>query len=146
VANESVERRAGVRVDVCGLGDRFRCRILPGEEVRLVDVSAGGLLVETQLPLAPGRVISLQVAGRICSEEALPAGRSRGMASPCTVAGRVIRCAVTALSAMRGPLFRAGIAILDRDGVPQTLWSQARPIGIDFGFTAAARLPGVTHE
>lgn len=99
---EEDERRGAVRVEVKGLEPGVWCRILPGLEATLVNVSHAGVLVETRWPLAPGRVICLQVAG--------------DRAAYRNVHGRVIRCAVQTLCATRGPVFRAAISVSGSSG------------------------------
>ena len=54
-------------------------RVRPGDHARLVDVSAGGALVETSQRLLPGSTVELQVE----------TGTERA-----SVPGRVLRCAV----------------------------------------------------
>ncbi len=54
-------------------------RVCPGDHARLVDVSAGGALVETSQRLLPGSSVELQVE----------TGTERA-----SVRGRVLRCAV----------------------------------------------------
>jgi hypothetical protein len=99
----SEERRVAVRVDASVLDRGVRCRVLPGQEARLVNLSSYGLLVDTPRPLAPGREVCLQVA------EPLAACR--------TVQGRVIRCAIVALGAQGDPVFRSGIALPESHGL-----------------------------
>lgn len=60
----------------------MRARMRPGYEVVLVDVSAGGALVETARRLLPGSFIELHLASA-----------ARAM----SVRGRVIRCTVSRL-------------------------------------------------
>jgi hypothetical protein len=81
---ERSERRRTRRrqsVDEHGI---VRARVRPGYEVVLVDVSAGGALVETARRLFPGSLIELQLSS---------AARSA------SVRGRVIRCTVSRVKA-----------------------------------------------
>ena len=75
-----------------------RARVRPGHEVALVDVSAGGALVESVHRLLPGTPIELHLAS---------VGRS------ISVRGRVLRCAVAALEAT-GVWYRGAIGF-DRE-------------------------------
>ncbi len=61
-----------------------RVRLRPGQDVTLVDVSAGGALIETERRLLPGSRVDLHLCG---------AARS------VTIRGRVLRCAVASLGA-----------------------------------------------
>lgn len=72
-------------------------RVRPGLDVALVDVSAGGALVETVHRLLPGSAIELQ----------LDAGDKRA-----AVRGRVLRCAVARLRA--GAVWYRGAIGFDR--------------------------------
>lgn len=84
-------------------------RIRPGSDASVVDVSAGGALLETLHRLLPGTAIELQLA----SDNRRTAVR-----------GRVTRCAVACLSAA-GVRYRGAIAFdrylpwfVDGDGYP----------------------------
>ena len=73
-------------------------RVRPGHEVELIDVSAGGALVECARRLLPGTVIDLRlVAGEECT----------------SVRGLVLRCAVVRLKPT-SICYRGAIAF-DRD-------------------------------
>ena len=69
-------------------------RVRPGHVAAVIDVSAGGALVELSRPLFPGSIVDLQV------------DTSQGRA---TVRGRVLRCAVACL-ASTSVSYRAAIA------------------------------------
>jgi hypothetical protein len=71
-------------------------RIRPGRDVELVDVSAGGALIETVHRLLPGTAIDLHLTG---SERRT------------AVRGRVLRCAVTRL---RPGIWYRGAVAFDR--------------------------------
>ena len=71
------------------------CRITPGHDVLIVDLSAVGVLVEVVAPLPPGRLVSLSLIRP-----------SRRVA----LSGRVVRSFVSATGGPDGPSFRAGIA------------------------------------
>ena len=73
-------------------------RMRPGYEVVLVDVSAGGALVESDRRLLPGSLIELHLAS---------SGRA------VSVRGRVIRCAVARL--MATGVWYQGAIKFDRD-------------------------------
>jgi len=61
-----------------------RARVRPGHDVTLVDVSAGGVLIETARRLLPGSCVEILLADGVRSA---------------TVRGQVLRCAVAQLQA-----------------------------------------------
>src|SRR5262245_25396492 len=79
-------------------GNGLVARVRPGYRVAIVDVSAGGALIEAARPLRPGADVELQFER--------PDGRVR-------MAGTVVRCSVSALDANRGPTYRAAVAFGD---------------------------------
>ena len=85
------ERRRTVRTRGSGISARVR----PGHRVHVVDVSAGGALLEAARPLRPGADIEVQFERADC--------RVR-------VSARVVRCDVTAIDPERGPTYRAGVS------------------------------------
>lgn len=89
------ERRAARRWTPQDLPWPVACRVTPGHEVLLVNLSAVGLLIETDAPLAPGREVTVHLIR--------PSRRV-------TLAGQVVRCYVSGLDRATGPSFRAGIA------------------------------------
>jgi hypothetical protein len=62
--------------------DGLRARMRPGGDVGIVDLSAGGVLVDTERPLFPGAAVQLQIEG---------SGRVLA------IRGRVLRCAIVQL-------------------------------------------------
>jgi hypothetical protein len=76
------ERRRGRRLHARDEHGIISARVRPGHDVRVIDVSAGGALVETTHRLLPGAAIDLHLA---TSE------------SNVAVRGRVLRCAVARL-------------------------------------------------
>ena len=77
-AEVSHERRAAPRVSPAGEGwDRARLR--PGRTAEVVDLSAGGALIETDCRLLPGVRVELQLGDP---------------KRPLAVVGRVLRCEV----------------------------------------------------
>ena len=103
------ERRAAARrrtVDEHGV---LTTRIAPGHHARLVDVSAGGALVDTPLRLLPGSTVN------VCF-----ATRQRRIA----VRGEVVRCGVARLTPMvyRGAVrFERRLSLFDGWAVEQQL-------------------------
>jgi len=85
------ERRRETRVP----GDGVRARVRPGHRVHVIDVSAGGALIEVGRPLPPGGRVELQLE---CDTR-----RAH-------LAARVIRCAVAAIDRDRGITYRAALA------------------------------------
>jgi hypothetical protein len=80
----------------------------PGRAVLLVNLSAGGALVESQRPLRPGSRVHLQL---------ITAERSLGLAA------RVLRCAVAAIAAA-GVRYHGALAFEERC---ETLWERCTP-------------------
>ena len=93
----SGERRAAPRHDVRALMESIVCRVNPGHEVQLMNVSAVGACVEAAFALLPGRPLQLHVHGR---------GRRAA------IEARVAWCRVTAVMSGRGVRFAAGLAFM----------------------------------
>jgi len=72
--------------------------VRPGHRVRVVDVSAGGALLEAARPLRPGADVEVQF------ERADIRVR---------VSATVVRCGVTAIDPERGPTYRAAVSFND---------------------------------
>jgi hypothetical protein len=89
------ERRAARRWTPQELPWPVGCRITPGHDVLIVDLSAVGVLVEVDTPLPPGRLLTLHLVR--------PSRRV-------TLDGHVVRSFVNEVSGPDGPSFRAGIA------------------------------------
>src|SRR5947208_12758494 len=58
---DTVERRAWPRVATGAWSDLARGKLKPGRPAQIVDVSAGGALIETDWRLLPGTRVDLQV-------------------------------------------------------------------------------------
>ena len=78
------EQRRDQRMDSARL-DAVSARIRPGHDVLIVNMSAGGALVESRHRLLPGACVELQVRDE--------------KREPCRVKARVLRCAVSAVRA-----------------------------------------------
>lgn len=91
------ERRAAPRSDVASFGESIVCRVNPGHDVELVNVSAVGACVEAAFALLPGRPLQLHAHGR---------GRRAA------IEARVAWCKVTAVLSGRGVRFTAGLAFM----------------------------------
>jgi hypothetical protein len=89
------ERRAARRWTPQELPWPVAGRITPGHDVLIVDLSAVGVLVEVEAPLAPGKLVAVHLIRP-----------SRRVA----LDGRVVRSFVSAVEGLEGPSFRAGIA------------------------------------
>jgi len=112
------DRRVDARFDppaVAGL----QATVRPGCAVILVDVSAGGALVQAPRPLRPGSKVHLQVN----------AGSQR-LAIP----GQVVRCAVWSLHPLDGVFYRGALKFDER-----VEWRWAAPRG---GVKATAEQAG----
>lgn len=89
------ERRAARRWTPQELPWPVGCRITPGHDVLIVNLSAVGVLVEVIAPLPPGRLVTLSLIR--------PSRRV-------VLDGRVVRSFVCEVNGLDGPSFRAGIA------------------------------------
>jgi hypothetical protein len=89
------ERRAAARAPASALPWTLGCRITPGLDVRILDLSAAGMLVESFAALCPGRIATL----------VLTRGERRLMLS-----GTVVRSHLSGIDRGRGPTYEVGIA------------------------------------
>lgn len=80
------ERRASARVAAVAMPGMDRARLRPGRTAHVVDLSAGGALIETDWRLLPGMRVEIQVG------EPVPLFR---------VSGRILRCHVALLGRER---------------------------------------------
>ena len=114
-----VERRRWPRKKPSECPGPIEARLRSGTEVRIVDISNGGVLVETASQILPGAPVEIF----------LVAADQRWL-----VKGRIVRCQVSAIMPERGVRYRAAMAfnepvsILDElsDKVPGTLSSYDR--------------------
>jgi hypothetical protein len=91
------DRRNDARVALCANGVRATLR--PGCEVRVIDVSAGGALVQGARPLRPGARVHMHVVTS---------------ARTFTLTARVLRCAVWTLHPLDGVTYRGALQFDDR--------------------------------
>jgi hypothetical protein len=89
------DRRAARRWQPRDLPWPVGCRVAPGHEVAIVNLSAVGVLIEVAAPLAPGRAVTIHLARS-----------SRRVA----LAGAVVRCYVAVIARGDGARYHAGIA------------------------------------
>jgi hypothetical protein len=82
--NDTIDRRQACRRHTFGEHGIEHARVKPGREVLVVNVSSGGVLVETPHRLLPGSAIDLHL---------------RTADRRVSVRGRVLRCAVARLRA-----------------------------------------------
>lgn len=80
------ERRATPRISPVGGSGMARARLRPGRTAHVVDLSAGGALIETDWRLLPGTRVELQFGQPAASVN---------------VAGKVLRCHVASLDRER---------------------------------------------
>ena len=92
------DRRAHARFEPSARADA-RATLRPGCAIALVDVSAGGALVEGPRPMRPGARVHLQVTTA-----------SRQFA----IAAQVLRCAVWALDPLTGITYRGALKFEQR--------------------------------
>jgi hypothetical protein len=76
-----------------------RATLRPGRAVRVVDLSAGGALVQADQPLRPGARVHLQLVT---------------IASTFALVARVLRCAVWRLDAEQGATYRGALQFENR--------------------------------
>jgi hypothetical protein len=89
-----MERRTWPRSSAVGKKGISGARVLPGWYARIIDLSSGGALIETECRLLPGTQVELQLAGR---------GALR------RVRGRVIRSHVAVLDRHQGIRYRGAL-------------------------------------
>ena len=77
---DTIERRAWPRVDTGSRSDLARGRLRPGRPAQIVDVSAGGALIETEWRLLPGTRVELHVG------EPIPLYKVKALILRCHVA------------------------------------------------------------
>lgn len=93
-----MDRRTDTRVALPGASS-MRATLRPGCTVRVVDLSAGGALVQAERPLRPGARVHLQLVTS---------------ARTFTLTARVLRCAVWTLDPQAGVTYRGGLQFEDR--------------------------------
>ena len=106
------DRRADPRFPLPDAADA-RSTLRPGCVVLVVDVSAGGALVEAGRPMRPGARVHLQIVTTV-----------RTLA----VGARVLRCAVWMLDPLDGVTYRGALQFEDRCDSP---WELQTPRGSD---------------
>jgi hypothetical protein len=89
-----MERRAWPRSSAVGRQEIAGARLLPGWYARIIDLSSGGVLIETECRLLPGTQVELQLVG---------SGALR------RVRGRVIRSHVAVLDHHQGIRYRGAL-------------------------------------
>lgn len=92
------ERRATPRVSTAGSHGMERARLRPGRTAHVVDLSAGGALIETDWRLLPGTRVELQLGD--------PSAIYK-------VTGRILRCHVSLLDRER-IRYRGALAFEER--------------------------------
>jgi hypothetical protein len=90
------DRRDAERTAADELPWPLACRITPGRDVRVLNLSASGLLVESTSALAPGRIVTLHL-------HAPPTRRV-------VLNGTIVRSSMTSVDHERGPRFVSAIA------------------------------------
>lgn len=103
-----VDRRVDARFDPPAVAD-LQATVRPGCAVVLVDVSAGGALVQAPRPIRPGSKVHLQVT----------AGSQRF-----AIPAQVVRCAVWSLHPLDGVFYRGALKFDER-----VEWRWATPAG-----------------
>jgi hypothetical protein len=103
IAKASGERRASPRKTRAECAWLLAARLRPGRDVRVLDLSNGGALVEAAGRLMPGAPIVLHLVG---------------VRSHHTIRGTVLRCYVSALDHSTGVWYRAALAFDQCFAVP----------------------------
>lgn len=106
----SIERRADARFPPLVFG-ASQATLRPGCIVALIDLSAGGALVQAGRPLRPGARVHLQMAA---GDRTLALG------------ARILRCAVWALDPDEGATYRGALQFEQRC---ESLWECETPDG-----------------
>ena len=102
---EVTDRRQGPRR--CGRDGRWaEARVRPGRDVEVVDLGAGGALLEGSTRLMPGTQVVLILRGE-----------GRSLAVRC----RVVRCEVVALDPDKGIRYRGAVCF----DAPYPLWGES---------------------
>ena len=91
--SDLVDRRVDARFELPPCAEA-RATLRPGCAITLVDVSAGGALVEGRRPLRPGARVHLQI---LTTSQRFP------------IAALVLRCAVRALDPLAGVTYRGAV-------------------------------------
>jgi hypothetical protein len=110
------ERRAAPRYDARTLAESMVCRVNPGHDVQLMNVSAVGACVEAAFALLPGRPLQLHVQCR---------GRRTALEA------RVAWCVVTMVTPGRGVRYAAGLAFMRWVDLASELAARPRPDALD---------------
>jgi len=92
----TIERRAWPRVDTLTCTDLARGKLRPGRPAHIVDLSAGGALIETEWRLLPGTRVELQLGEPLALYK---------------VNARILRCHVAHLD--RGRIRYRGALVFD---------------------------------
>ncbi len=98
------ERRLTPRKERADCAWLVAARLRPGRDVRVLDLSSGGALVEASVRLMPGAPIVLHLVG---------------VGSHHTIRGTVLRCYVAAIDRMTGVRYRAALGFDQRFLAPE---------------------------
>ena len=104
-ANGVIERRTSRRRRRAECAWLVAARLRPGRDVRLLDLSSGGALVEASVRLLPGASVVLHL---------IAAG------GPVSVCGKVLRCRVSALDRSSGVRYHAALGFDRSLAIPET--------------------------
>jgi hypothetical protein len=116
VDQQVVDRRTDTRGALSA--SSVRATLRPGCEVRIVDVSPGGALVQGERPLRPGARVHMQVVTS---------------ARTFTLTARVLRCAVWTLHHLDGVTYRGALQFDDRC---ELFWESGTRVGAGIPGTA----------
>ena len=98
MGSEVVDRRSEARFDPPAIPD-LQVTVRPGSAVILVDISAGGALVQAPRPIRPGSRVQLHVTAA---------------SQRLTIAATVLRCAVWSLHPQNGVTYRGALKFDER--------------------------------
>lgn len=108
----SSERRAAPRYVARTLAESMACRVNPGHDVELVNLSAVGARVEAAFALLPGRPLQLHVQSRGCRA---------------AIEARVAWCELTMVEPGCGVRYAAGLAFMRWVDLVSELMARPRP-------------------
>ncbi len=100
----SGERRSSQRRTFAECAWLIAARLRPGRDIKLLDLSSGGALVEAAVRLLPGAPIVLHLIGIGCAH---------------TIRGTVLRCHVSAVDRSTGVRYRAALGFERSFPIPE---------------------------
>ena len=103
IAAVFASRQADTRHPAAAVPEITGLRISPGDAATLVNISATGLLLDSQLRFAPGQRVTVHFEGRLATRQ---------------MKGRIVRCQVSVISPKGTLHYHAAIAFDERLVLP----------------------------